>query len=131
MSPDPQASRPDGLIGSIRRLFGNLLGTLQTRLEILSLDITEERFNLARMAMVALSVLFCFQAGVFLAVLFVVLSVADADRLAAIGVAALVLLLMALVGALWLWRWLKTRPPLFAGTIAELQKDRERMGERK
>ena len=131
MSTNPQASRPEGLIGSIRGLLGNLLGTLQVRLEILSLDITEERFNLARMLIVALSVLFCFQAGVFLAVLFVVLSVADADRLAAIGVAALVLLLMAIVGAVWLWRWLKTRPPLFAGTIAELQKDRDRLGGKK
>ncbi len=118
-------------MGSIRRLISNALGLLQTRLEILSLDITEERFNLARMLIVTLCVLCCFQAGVFLAVLFAVLSVATPDRLPAIGIAALVLLLMALVGTLWLWRWLKTRPPLFAGTIAELQKDRDRLGGKK
>lgn len=131
MSPDPQTDRAGGLFGSIRRLMANLLEVLQTRLEILSLDITEERFHLARMVVVILAVLFCFQVGVFLAVLFIVLSAADEHQLAAIGIAAFVLLFLAVVGALWLWRWLKTRPPLFAATIAELQKDRDRMAGKK
>ncbi len=131
MSTNPNAPPSEGLIGSIRRLIGNLLGVLQTRLEILSLDITEERFNLARMLVVIVCVLFCFQLGILLAVLFVALAVADADRLPAIGIAALVLLLLAIIGAAWLWRWLKTRPPLFAGTIAELQKDRDHLGAKK
>ena len=62
-----------------------------------------------------------------MAVLFFVFAVGDANRLAAVGIAAGVLLLLALAGTLWMWRWLKTRPPFFAGTMAELQKDRERM----
>jgi len=28
----------------------------------------------------------------------------------------------------WLRAWLKSRPPMFATTIAELRKDRERLG---
>jgi uncharacterized membrane protein YqjE len=131
MAAEHETSPSTGLIGSIRRLIENLLGLFQTRLEILSTDIAEERFNLVRMTMVALGVIFCFQAGVILAVLFVVLSAAAADRLAAVGIAALVLLLLALGGTIWLWRWLKTRPPFFASTIAEFKKDRERFGEEK
>jgi uncharacterized membrane protein YqjE len=116
------------LAGTLRRLGRNFLSVLQTRLEIISTDFAEERFRLIRMGVVALGVLFCFTTGVFLAVLFVVLSVGDENRLAAIGICALGLLLMALVGALGLWWWHKTRPPLFAATIAELKKDRERFG---
>lgn len=123
---EPEA-RPEGLIGSIRRFFTNLLELFQTRLEILSLDVAEERFNLARILIVTLAVLFCLQTGVFLTVLFIVLVVSDAHRLAAIGITALVLLLLAGGGTLWLWWWLKHRPPLFAGTIAELRKDRDRV----
>ena len=127
MTSETEPGRPGGLFGSVRRMFASMLGVLQTRLEIFSLDFAEERFNLVRMAVVVLTVLFCLQTGVFLTVLFIVLAVAGPDRLAAIGIAALSLLLLALVGTLWLWRWLKTRPPLFAGTIAELQKDRDQL----
>jgi uncharacterized membrane protein YqjE len=125
----PRSER--GLIGSIHRLIENVLGLFQNRLELLSTDIHAERFNLVRMVMVALGVLFCFQAGVFLAVLFVVLSAAAAGRLAAIGIAAAVLLALAIIGAIWLWIWLKTRPPFFAATVGELKKDRERLGRRR
>jgi uncharacterized membrane protein YqjE len=128
MGTDPKDARPEGLAGSLRRLVRSLLATVQTRLEILSTDFAEERFNLVRAAVVVMGVLFCFQVGIFLAVLFAVLAVAPENRLAAIGIAAAALLLAAAGGVWWLWRWLKTRPPLFAATMAELRKDRDRIG---
>jgi uncharacterized membrane protein YqjE len=131
MTAEHEGTPSTGLLGSIRRFAENLVGLLQTRLEILSTDIAEGQFNLVRMVLVALGVLFCFQAGVILAVLFLVLSAAAADRLAAVGIAALALLVMAFAGALWLGWWLKTRPPFFASTIAELKKDRERIAAKK
>ena len=62
-----------------------------------------------------------------LAILFIVLAVGKANWLAAIGIAALVLLLGALGAVLWLRRWLISRPPMFATSIAELRKDRDRL----
>jgi hypothetical protein len=44
---------------------------------------------------------------------------------AVLGIAALVLLSLSAVTALFLRGWLKRRPPVFATTIAELRKDRE------
>jgi uncharacterized membrane protein YqjE len=128
MGTDSQAQQPGGLIASLRRLVDSLLGVVWTRLELLSVEVAEERLNLARMAVMALGALFCFQVGVTLAVLFFALTVGESDRITAIGIAALVLLLAGLAGFLWLWRWLKTRPPLFAATLSELRKDRERLG---
>ena len=100
----------------------------RTRLEILSTEITDERLNLTRLAMVALIVLFCVQTGLMLAIVFIVLAVSPEHRLMAIGITALALLLGALAGMVWLRAWLKSRPPMFATTIAELRKDRERLG---
>ena len=128
MTSAPNPPHAGGLIGSLRRLGRSLLQILQTRLEILSTEIAEERFNLTRLALVAAVVLFCLQTGLMLAVLYIVLAVSPENRLAAIGIAALALLLGALAGVLWMRAWLKSRPPMFATTIAELRKDRDRLG---
>ena len=130
METEARSEHHGGLFGSLRRLFDSFLGLLFTRLELLSTEVAEERLNLARMVLISLGSLFCLQVGVIMAVLFVVLAVGDRDRLTAIGIAAGVLLLLGLGGALWLRRWLKTRPPLFAATLAELRKDRDRLGGR-
>jgi uncharacterized membrane protein YqjE len=127
METEARPPRHEGLFGSIRRVIRSAIEVLQTRLEILSTEIAEERLNLTRLILVALVVLVCFQVGLFLAVLFVVLVAGEAHRLEAIGIAALALLLLALGGVLWLRHWLKTRRPMFATTIAELKKDRDRM----
>ena len=125
MTREPKPPRSEGLGASLRRLGGGVLQVLQTRLDILSTEVAEERYNLARVMIVTFSALFCLQVGTLLAVLFVVLAVGKANWLAAIGIAALVLLLGGYGAILWLRRWLHGRPPMFATTIAELRKDRE------
>ena len=72
-------------------------------------------------------VLFSVQMGLILAALFVVLAVGNEHRLAAIGISAIVFLLGAGGGVLWLKSWLKSRPPMFRTTIAELRKDASRL----
>jgi uncharacterized membrane protein YqjE len=127
MTTATESPRDEGLTGSLRRLARTLLDMIQTRLEILGTELSEERFNLTRLAVVVLAAQFCLQAGLMLGVLFVVLAVSPENRLAAIGIAALALLLAAAIAALWLRAWLKSRPPMFGATIAELRKDRDRL----
>ena len=127
MATDPQPPRDESLTASLHRLGHSLLGSLSTRLEILSTELGDERLNLTTLALVALTVLFCLQVGLIFAILFLVLVVAPENRPLAVGVAAVVMLLAAGGGALWLRAWLKSRPPLFATTVAELRKDRERL----
>jgi uncharacterized membrane protein YqjE len=130
MSTEPSKSPPprsEGLTGSLRGMIYSLLQVLQTRAEILATEIAEERLNLTRLVVVALGVLFCLQAGLLLGVLFFVLVVGNENRLMAIGIASLALLAAALSGTLWLRWWLKHRPPIFATTMAELRKDRDRL----
>lgn|SRR5262245_18880474 len=128
MATEPQEPpRDEGMMGSLHQLGRSLLRVIATRLEILATEVSEERFNVTKLALVALTVLFCLQVGLMLGLLFVVLAIGNEHRLAAIGIAALVMLLGALGGVLWLRAWLKTRPPMFGATIAELRKDRERL----
>ena len=127
MATEPQPPRDESFAASLHRLAQSLLTALITRLEILSTELAEERMNLATLAMVALIVLFCLQVGLTFAILFFVLIVAPEHRPMAVGIAALVMLLGAGGGALWLRAWLKSRPPMFAATVAELRTDRERM----
>ena len=131
MATDPQPTRDDGLIGSLRRFGRALAATLGTRLEILSTELAEERFALVKLAMVALTILFCLQVGLMFAVLFFVLAMGPEHRLAAIGIAALAMLLGAGGGVLWLRSWLKGRGPMFAATVAELKKDRDHFAGRR
>ena len=130
MATEPQPPRDEGLMESLRRVARSFLAVLFTRLEILSTEVAEERMNLSRLLFVALTVLFCLQVGIIFGLLFFVLAVSPEHRVAAVGIAGGVMLLGALVGGLWLRGWLKSRPPLFAATIAELKKDRERIRSR-
>lgn len=131
MNSESDPPREGGFVASLHRLGHNLLQVVTTRLEILSTEVKEERLNLVRLILVALTVLFCLQVGLIFALLFVVLAVGESNRLAAIGIGALVMLLGATGGALWMKHWLKHRPPMFATTLAELRKDRDRVRGRK
>ena len=127
MATEPQAPRDETLTSSLHRMAQAVLTALSTRLELLGTELGEERLNLTTLALVALTVLFCVQAGLTFGLLFLVLVVAPENRPLAVGIAALAMLVGAGGGALWLRAWLKSRPPMFAGTVAELRKDRDRL----
>ena len=123
-----QASEPGrggGWGGSLRRFGDSMLGLVQTRIEILSLEWAEERGNLTRLLLTVFAILACLQLAIVTGLLFLLLVVGERNRVAVLGIAALVLLLAAVGGTLWLKAWLKRRQPMFGTTIAELRKDRE------
>ena len=125
MHSSPEAGpRREGR-GSLRRIGDSILGLVETRMGILSLEWAQERANLARVLLVVLAVLACLQLAIVTGLIFLLLVVGQEDRVMVLGVAALVLLVAAGSGALWLRWWLKHRPPMFETTIAELRKDRE------
>jgi len=123
MSADSAAR--GGLLDSVKVLASTLLTVGQTRLELLSNDIEEERAWITSMLVWVSIALFCSALAVILATLLVVVIFWDTYRLLAMGV----LIGTFLLGAIVAWRILckmsKSKPRLFSASIAELSKDRE------
>ena len=117
--------RRRGWGGSLRRFGDSMLGLIETRLGILSVEWAEERQNLTRLLLAVFTILACLQLAIVTGLVFALLAVSQEHRVAVFGIAALALVLTALGVGLWLRRWLKRRPPMFGTTIGELRKDRD------
>lgn len=122
---DTTEPRRRGWGGSLRRFGASMLALLETRIGLLSLEWAEERQNLTRLLLAVFTILACLQLAIVTGLVFVLLAVGQENRVAVLGIAALVLLLSAAGVGLWLRGWLKRRPPMFAITLEELRKDRE------
>lgn len=127
MAAESQAAS-GGLFESLKALTASLIGILHTRLELLSVDIAEEREHLITLLLLAQAALFCFGVGVVLLALLVVVAFWETHRLLALGGAGGVFLF---AGAAMAWvavHKTRTRPRLFAASLAELSKDRQHLG---
>jgi uncharacterized membrane protein YqjE len=134
-SGDPQAPYPPaeretrslGLLGSLRQLAASVVGLVETRLQLISSDIAEARARIVQLSIVVGVVVVCVQVGVLLLLISLVLAIPEGNRAAAVGIAGGVLLAGALVGALWIRHRLSRRRPFFEATLAEFEKDKERL----
>jgi len=120
-----------GLLDALQRLAGTLLALLAGRLELAryEADLALERLAVSLFAALGAALLF----ALALAALSAWLALALWSRFGP-GVLGLLALAYAVAAAL-LVRWLRARlahaPPLFADTLAELQRDAQRLrGER-
>jgi uncharacterized membrane protein YqjE len=115
---------PGGVSGALSQLAGSAVDLLRTRAELAALEFDEAR-DLAKdrlaLLMIALS---CFAIATLCVTAFVVVYFWDTYRLTALGSVTLAYLLG---GVLALWRLSVHRrsdPKPFAGTLAELERDR-------
>lgn len=117
------------LLGSLRTLAITSISVIATRLEILTVELAEERLRLARI--LVLGALMAFFAGltvIFLSLLVVVLNW-EGHRIAALlGVIAFHAVL-GLVAGLSLYRQLGRKSRLFSASLEELHKDRSALEE--
>lgn len=119
--------RSGGLLDSVKVLAGTLLAIGQTRLELLSNDLEEERAWLTSMLIWTLVALFCAALAVVLATLLIVVIFWDSYRLLALSV----MIGIFILGAVFAWRTLcnmtRSKPRLFSASLGELGKDREQL----
>ena len=114
-----------GLLGSARRVLVSLIEIGQTRLQLASTEVEEERLRIAELLLYATVALFFLGVGMVLASLLVVLLFWDTHReLVLAGLSGLFLLVG--VGLAITWRHkARHKPKLLATTVAELQRDRD------
>lgn len=125
MSADSQRETPPGPLGSIRRLLHTVLLTLQSRVELIAIELREEKCR-------AVELLLWCAAAIFLAVIaVVVLTVAIAFLVGEsarpyVLLGAGILYVAGAVGAFFVARRkLTSGPAPFEETVSQLKKDRE------
>lgn len=126
MADESQAAT-GGLFESLKALSVSLVGIAHTRLELLSTDIAEEREHLITLLFLVQLALFFWGVGILLLALLIVVAFWESHRLLALGGVA-GLFLLAAAGIAWLAvHKTRTRPRLFAASLAELSKDRQHL----
>ncbi len=116
-----------GLMAALRRLTANTTVVVGTRLELLANEVEEEKLRLARLFLLgALAVLF-FGITVLLATVFVVVLFWDSHRLVVLGALAALFLALTLLSARALRNEADSGSKLFSASLAELEKDGERL----
>ncbi len=122
-----ESPQTEGLLASLKTLTATLVGVVQTRLELLSTDVAEERARLTAILVTVMVALFCLGVGTVLLTVLIVVVFWDTHRLAAIGG----LTALFLIGGAGLWALamhkLRTKPRLFDASISELAKDRDHL----
>jgi len=116
-----------GLFESLKTLSVSLVGMVHTRLELLSTDIAEEREHLIAHLVWVLVALFFFGVGVVLLAILIAVFFWESHRLMALGWLT-GFFLAASAGAGWLAiHRIRTKPRLFAASLAELSKDKQQL----
>jgi uncharacterized membrane protein YqjE len=112
-----------GVMDTVRSFLASWIAVAKTRIEIVSVEIEEQREWLEKLVLLAVAALFCLSLGVILLTLFVVVLFWDKYPLIVLG--AFTFLYLAGGIALWLVlkHKMKNKPRLFASTAAELGKD--------
>jgi uncharacterized membrane protein YqjE len=116
-----------GLMESSKRVVGTLLAIFQTRLELLSNEIEEERLRVRQMLFYGSIALFFFGVAIMLLTVFIVVLFWDSYRLPVIGGLTALFFLAGLLVWNALCSVARGRSKLFATSLSELDEDRARL----
>jgi uncharacterized membrane protein YqjE len=116
-----------GLMESSKRVVGTLLAIFQTRLELLSNEIEEERLRVRQMLLYGSIALFFFGVAIMLLTVFIVVLFWDSYRLSVIGGLTALFMLSGLLAGYALRCVARGRSKLFATSLSELDEDRARL----
>jgi uncharacterized membrane protein YqjE len=112
-----------GIMDSVRSYLSSWIAIIKTRVEIISVEIEEQREWLEHLLLLAVGAAFCVSMGMVLLTLFVVVLFWESHPLVVLGAFAV----LYLGGGLALWLTLrqkmKSKPRIFSATAAELGKD--------
>jgi uncharacterized membrane protein YqjE len=117
----------ENLLSSIKNLAATGASIVQTRLELLSVDVQIARTKfISLLVMIVCALFFLFFGLVMLSLLIVIYSW-ESDRMLALGLLTGSFLMIGLILALLIKQSLSTMPKLFEASIAEFAKDREEL----
>jgi uncharacterized membrane protein YqjE len=115
---------PTGLCGALRTLGDTLVGTVQDRLELVSVELQEEKIRLVQMFAWISAALFAGMMTLIFASLTLVYTLGDDNRPAALGGLAVLYGTGLVVIVVAFRRHLARQPKPFAASLREIREDR-------
>lgn len=123
----PGAARSPGLFASLRNLAATLISIAQTRLELLSAEVEEERLRLLQLLLTVFVALFFSALGIVMLTLAVVTVFWDTHRVLVMILFTVLYLGIGTVCGLVVRSRARGKSRLFSASIAELAKDRQQL----
>lgn len=114
-----------GIVGDVRSLFSTGLRAVHTRLELLAIELSEEKAWALRFLVVAAAGLYLLTFGLLLAIFALVLWASEGNRPAILAGFAAAFVVLGAGGIFWLAGASRRRRPLFKETIAVLKGDEQ------
>jgi uncharacterized membrane protein YqjE len=111
------------VVDSIRSFLASWVAVIKTRVEIVSLEIEEQREWLESLILMAVGALFCLSLGLILLTLLIVVIFWESHPLWVLGAFSFLYLACGTALALTLRQKLKDKPKIFSSTASELGKD--------
>jgi uncharacterized membrane protein YqjE len=112
-----------GLVGDVKGLASTGLRAVRTRLELLAIELKEEKAWAVRFLVVAVAALYLLTFGILLAVFALALWASEENRPAILGGFAGIFLAAGIGGVAYIIAQSKKRHPIFQETIAILRGD--------
>lgn len=119
------AAETKGLLESLSAFATTLVDVAHTRLELLSLDLEEDRAHLFALVVQYLVAAFCLVVGMVIAIILIVFALWENHRLFALSLVAGFFLLMGFSIGCYAMYKSKTKPRLFSASLSELVKDQQ------
>lgn len=121
----PDTAPPLGLLATLSNLVNTLISTIHTRLQLLALDLEEDRIYVLLMVKLMLITAFCVGMGIILLVVLVAVVFWDTHRVLTLGLLSGGFFAMAFIN--WRYAAFKAmqKPTLFTSSLGELLKDKQ------
>jgi len=117
-----------GVIASLRALAANAIGIAQTRLQLLSNELEEERARTLQLVVLGAVAMFCAAIGLILVTAWIIIALWDQYRLLTVAVLAGLYMLGAALALRALKAKAAQRSKLFSASLGELGRDRDLLG---
>jgi uncharacterized membrane protein YqjE len=116
-----------GLYGSLLQLFATALALLHNRLELLSVELEEEKLRLLRVMAWGAAAFLLLGMGMASLAAFIAVALWSEHRLLALGLVTLMFAVAGLVALRAAARWVRVPSGLFAASLAELRRDHDEL----
>jgi len=120
-----QVSGQRGLFASTKGLLGTGVTLLHNRLELLGVELAEERVRLVSLLAYGAAAFLCIAAGLIFLAMFLTVLLWESNRLLALGVFSALFLGAGIASLMLAMSLARSGSKLFSASLAELRKDRD------